>query len=98
MAHRIKVVPENEHDKKNMKYVITFGKYKNYKINDIPINYIKWFLNNVDNGSVSERVLAQLIDRIKYSEEKFSSIYSRGGNGKIFQIKLFQLVITLEWI
>jgi hypothetical protein len=98
MAHRIKYIPENKYDEENKFYTITFGRYKYSRIGDIPINYVKWFLNNVDNGSVSHRVLERLINRVKYAKENFSSIYSYGDNGKIIQIKLFKLILTMEWI
>ena len=81
----------------NSRWVLTFGKYKHYRICDIPINYIKWLLNNVDNGSISKPVLQKLLNVIRNEEENFSSIFSRGSNGNIFQLKIFRLIITLEW-
>lgn len=95
MAQRLKF--EDIEKDPNSRWVITFGKYKHWRIADIPINYIKWFLNNVDNGSVSKPVLEKLLNMVRNEKENFSSIYSHGDNGNIFQIKLFRLIITLEW-
>ena len=48
-----------------------FGKYKNYELTSIPINYLKWCANNFDSESADVSLYNQIIEvLIKDQEDK----------------------------
>jgi len=52
--------------------ILSFGKYKNADLEDVPSNYLKWLINNHDDDWVVEAAEAEF----KYRSDHGSHFYS----------------------